>query len=313
MVVHLISPDQRYDGLYLSNYATLRVRDELARIKGVGEARAVGAGEYAMRVWLDPDKVAALNLTASDVVRAIREQNVQVAAGQLGAPPAPNAAEFQLLIDTRGRLVTEDEFANIVVKTGDAGQITRLRDVARVELGVEQLRAARIARRQARRGARRSSSCRAAMRSRSPTTCAPKMAELAKGFPGGRDVRDRLRPDRVRAPVDRRRRAHAVRGARARRARSAAVPADVARVDHSARGRARVARRHGGRHACVRLLAERAVAVRPRARDRHRRGRRDRRGRERGAQHRARARSPSPPRSRRCARSRARSSPRRSC
>ncbi|HVS22902.1 MAG TPA: efflux RND transporter permease subunit, partial [Gammaproteobacteria bacterium] len=135
MVVHLISPDQRYDGLYLSNYALLRVRDELARIKGVGEARAVGAGEYAMRVWLDPDKVAALNLTASDVVRAIREQNVQVAAGQLGAPPAPNAAEFQLLIDTRGRLVTEDEFQNIVVKAGDAGQITRLKDVARVELG----------------------------------------------------------------------------------------------------------------------------------------------------------------------------------
>jgi multidrug efflux pump len=135
MVVHLVSPDHRYDGLYLSNYALLRVRDELARIKGVGEARAVGAGEYAMRVWLDPDKVAALNLTASDVVHAIREQNVQVAAGQLGAPPAPNAAEFQLLIDTQGRLVTEDEFSNIVVKTGDAGQITRLKDVARVELG----------------------------------------------------------------------------------------------------------------------------------------------------------------------------------
>jgi multidrug efflux pump len=135
MVVHLVSPDHRYDGLYLSNYAVLRVRDELARIKGVGEARAVGAGEYAMRVWLDPDKIAALNLTASDVVRAIREQNVQVAAGQLGAPPAPNAADFQLLIDTQGRLVTEDEFENVIVKTGDYGQITRLKDVARVELG----------------------------------------------------------------------------------------------------------------------------------------------------------------------------------
>jgi multidrug efflux pump len=135
MVVHLISPDGRYDGLYLSNYAALRVRDELARIEGVGEARVFGAGEYAMRVWLDPDKVAALNLTASDVVGAIREQNVQVAAGQLGSPPTPNAADFQLLIDTQGRLVTEDEFENIIVKTGDAGQITRLRDVARVELG----------------------------------------------------------------------------------------------------------------------------------------------------------------------------------
>jgi multidrug efflux pump len=135
MVVHLVSPDGRYDGLYLSNYAALRVRDELARIDGVGEARVFGAGEYALRVWLDPDKVAALNLTASDVVGAIREQNVQVAAGQLGAPPAANAADFQLLIDTQGRLVTEDEFENIIVKTGDAGQITRLRDVARVELG----------------------------------------------------------------------------------------------------------------------------------------------------------------------------------
>jgi multidrug efflux pump len=135
MVVHLVSPDGRYDGLYLSNYAALRVRDELARIDGVGEARVFGAGEYALRVWLDPDKVAALNLTASDVVGAIREQNVQVAAGQLGAPPAANAADFQLLIDTQGRLVTEDEFENIIVKTGHAGQITRLRDVARVELG----------------------------------------------------------------------------------------------------------------------------------------------------------------------------------
>jgi multidrug efflux pump len=135
MVVHLVSPDKRYDGLYLSNYAALRVRDELARISGVGEARTVGAGEYAMRVWLDPDKVAALNLTASDVVDAIREQNVQVAAGQFGAPPTPGAADFQLLIDTQGRLVTEDEFENIIVKTGDVGQITRLRDVARVELG----------------------------------------------------------------------------------------------------------------------------------------------------------------------------------
>jgi multidrug efflux pump len=135
MVVHLVSPDHRYDMLYLANYANLHVRDELARIEGVGEARVFGAGEYAMRIWLDPEKVAALNLTASDVVRKIREQNVQVAAGQLGAPPEANAADFQLLIDTQGRLVDEEEFENIVVKTGDHGQITRLGDVARVELG----------------------------------------------------------------------------------------------------------------------------------------------------------------------------------
>jgi multidrug efflux pump len=135
MVVHLVSPDNRYDMLYLANYATLRVRDELARIEGVGEARVFGAGDYAMRVWLDPDKVAALNLTASDIVNKIREQNVQIAAGQLGAPPAPNAADFQLLIDTQGRLVTEEEFQDIIVKSGEHGQITRLRDIARVELG----------------------------------------------------------------------------------------------------------------------------------------------------------------------------------
>jgi multidrug efflux pump len=135
LVVHLVSPDNRYDMLYLSNYATLRVRDELRRIDGVGDAQVFGAGEYSMRVWLDPEKVAALNLTATDVVRAIRQQNVQVAAGQLGSPPAPNAAQFQLLVDTQGRLVTEEEFEHIVIKTGERGQITRLKDVARVELG----------------------------------------------------------------------------------------------------------------------------------------------------------------------------------
>jgi multidrug efflux pump len=135
LLVHLVSPDNRYDMLYLANYATLRVRDELARIDGVGDARVFGAGEYAMRVWLDPDKVAALNLTASDVVRAIRAQNLQVAAGQLGAPPAAGGADFQVLIDTQGRLVSEEEFQNVAVKVGANGEITRLRDVARVELG----------------------------------------------------------------------------------------------------------------------------------------------------------------------------------
>ena len=135
MVVHLISPNKRYDMLYLSNYATLRVKDELARLDGVGDVQLFGAGNYSMRVWLDPDKVAARNLTAGDVVKAIREQNVQVAAGALGAPPTPNAADFQLAINTKGRLVSEEDFGAIVVRAGDAGQITRLRDVARIELG----------------------------------------------------------------------------------------------------------------------------------------------------------------------------------
>ncbi len=101
MVVHLVSPDERYDMLYLSNFAHLQVRDELARIAGVGSAQVFGAGEYSMRVWLDPDRLASRQLTATDVVRAIREQNVQVAAGVLGAPPAPTDTTFQLSINAR--------------------------------------------------------------------------------------------------------------------------------------------------------------------------------------------------------------------
>jgi multidrug efflux pump len=135
MVVHLISPDKRYDMLYLSNYAQLRIKDNLARIDGVGDVPMFGSGPYAMRVWLDPEKVASRSLTAGDVLRAIREQNVQVAAGQLGAPPAPGRADFQLAINAQGRLTDEDDFRNIIIKTGEGGEITRLGDVARVELG----------------------------------------------------------------------------------------------------------------------------------------------------------------------------------
>ena len=135
MVVHLVSPGERYDMLYLSNYAHLRVKDEITRIGGVGAAQVFGAGEYSMRVWLDPDRLASRHLTTSDVIRAIREQNLQVAAGVLGAPPAPSDASFQLSINTQGRLTTEAEFSNIVVRATGEGQITRLSDVARLELG----------------------------------------------------------------------------------------------------------------------------------------------------------------------------------
>ena len=134
MVVHLFSPDNRYNETYLRNYAVLQVKDELARIQGVGQVLVFGAGDYAMRVWLDPQKVAARSLSASDVVRAIREQNVQVAAGVLGAPPMPVKVDYQLTVNARGRLVDEEEFGAIVVKTGAAGELTRLRDVARIEL-----------------------------------------------------------------------------------------------------------------------------------------------------------------------------------
>jgi multidrug efflux pump len=134
LVVQLRSPDDRYDELYLRNYAVLHVRDELSRIQGVGDAKIIGSGDYAMRLWLDPDKIAALGMTAGDVVEAVREQNVQVSAGQLGAPPNPSGSDFLLSINAQGRLVTEEEFGDVIVKTGSQGQVTRLRDVARVEM-----------------------------------------------------------------------------------------------------------------------------------------------------------------------------------
>src|SRR3954471_3694497 len=135
MVVHLISPNSRYDEVYLRNYATLQVKDVLARVPGAGEVRVFGSGDYAMRVWLNPDKLAARNLTASDVVAAIREQNVQVAAGAIGQQPVKNAVDFEMQINAKGRLVTEEEFGNIIVKTDTNGAKTLLKDVSRLELG----------------------------------------------------------------------------------------------------------------------------------------------------------------------------------
>ncbi len=135
LFIALISPDQRYDELFLNNYATLQIRDELARLDGVGEVGTFGAGDYSMRIWLDPEKLRARNLTTNDVVAAIREQNVQVAAGQIGQPPAPKGQNFQYTINTLGRLESVRQFEDIIVKTAPGGRITRTKDVARVELG----------------------------------------------------------------------------------------------------------------------------------------------------------------------------------
>ena len=136
MVVHLLSPDQRYDPLYISNYAYLQVRDELSRIPGINDVLVWGAGEYSMRLWLDPDLIAARGLTAGDVITAVREQNVQVAAGSVGQAPDSTAA-FQVTVNTLGRLTDEEQFGDIIIRTGDNGQVTRLRDVARVEMGAD--------------------------------------------------------------------------------------------------------------------------------------------------------------------------------
>ena len=135
MVVHLLSRDGRYDELYLRNYAVLNLKDNLQRIPGMGEVMVFGAGDYAMRVWLDPSKLAARKLTVTDVIAAIREQNQQVAAGVVGGPPIAKEAEFQLSVNAQGRLANEEEFGNIVLATTPEGGVLRLHDVARVELG----------------------------------------------------------------------------------------------------------------------------------------------------------------------------------
>jgi multidrug efflux pump len=135
MVVHLVSPNNRYDITYLRNYAALNVKDRLARLPGVGQVQMWGGGEYAMRAWLDPHKMAERGLAAGDVVRAIREQNVQAAAGVVGASPGLPGVDLQLSINAQGRLQNDEEFGEIIVKTGTDGAVTRLRDVARLELG----------------------------------------------------------------------------------------------------------------------------------------------------------------------------------
>ena len=135
LVIHLISPDERYDSLFLGNYAVLNIRDQLKRVDGVGDTRVFGSDEYAMRVWMDPDKLAARGLTASDVVAAIRTQNVQVAAGSVGQPPGTASSAFQLTVTSQSRLRSVEEFNNIIIRTESDGSMVRLGDVARLDLG----------------------------------------------------------------------------------------------------------------------------------------------------------------------------------
>ncbi len=137
MVVHLKSPSERYDMLYLRNYANLNVKDQLAKISGVGSVRLFGSGDYAMRVWLNPEKVAERGLTAQEVTNAIRSQNVQVAAGIIGGPPYDNKVLLQMPLNVKGRLETAEEFEDIIIKRDTNGIITKLKDVARIELDAQ--------------------------------------------------------------------------------------------------------------------------------------------------------------------------------
>ncbi len=135
LMVSLTSPNETYDRYYLSNYITLRLLDEISRIDGVGDVQAYGAGDYSMRLWLDPDLLMARDLTTSDVMQALNEQNVQVAAGRIGASPAPKGQGFEYSISTLGRLNDPEQFGNIIIKQAEGGRFTRVKDIARVEMG----------------------------------------------------------------------------------------------------------------------------------------------------------------------------------
>ncbi len=137
LVIGLVSPDKRYDSIYLSNYALIQIKDSLARLPGVGDIVVFGARDYSMRLWLNPDKLAARQLTAGDVIKAVREQNIQVAAGVIGQPPSDNTAQFQYTVSTLGRLMNAEEFADIVIHQDEQGRFIRLKDVARIELGAK--------------------------------------------------------------------------------------------------------------------------------------------------------------------------------
>ena len=285
MVVHLLSPNDRYDMTYLRNYAVLNVKDRLARIDGVGQVLLFGSGDYSMRVWLDPQKVAELGLSASDVVNEIRAQNVQAAAGVVGASPGLPNLDLQLSVNARGRLQTEEEFGDIVIKSGANGEVTHLRDVARIELGASEY----------------------ALRSlldNKPAVAVPifqapgsnaiaisdnvrkAMAELKSSMPEGVDYEIVYDPTQfVRASIEAV--VHTLLEAVAlvvlvvivflQTWRASIIPlvAVPVSIDRHVRGDVR-----------VRLLDQRADAVRPGAGDRHRGRRRHRRGRERRAQHR---------------------------
>jgi multidrug efflux pump subunit AcrB len=136
LALAFFSPDGSHDPLFISNYVTLEIKDEVARLPGVGDINIFGVRDYSMRLWLDPDKMAARSMTAADIVSAVKEQNVQVAAGIVGGPPLPkHGAAFQYTLNAQGRLTEPSEFGDIVVKVGSDGRITRLNDIGRVELG----------------------------------------------------------------------------------------------------------------------------------------------------------------------------------
>ncbi len=282
MVVQLFSPDNSRQQLYLANYATLQIRDALLRVQGVGDVRMPTSRDYAMVIWLDPDRVAARNLTAGEVVDALRAQNVQVAAGVVNQPPVPSQGAFQLNVETLGRLSDPAEFENIIVRTDADGRVTRVSDIARVELTAQTFRAVanfngqpsqpiqilqqpgsnaldtaeRVIEEMKRLGTRLPSASPTTSRSTRPSSSPSSVNEVYKTDPRGRC---------------------------SRRSGRHPFPADVARRDRADPRDPDFAHRHLCRDGGAGLFAEQSVPARSRSGDRHRRRRCDRRRRERRA------------------------------
>ena len=286
LFVTLTSPNATYDSLFLSNYATINLRDELSRLPGVGNVTVFGAGQYSMRVWLDPNKLQARGLMPQDVIQAIQQQSQQVTAGQVGAPPTPAGQAFQYTLNVSGRLDDTSQFENIIVKTGNNGDVTRVRDVGWVELGAQTYSqmfslnnkpAAGI-------GVFQSPGANALEVEKAVEK---KMAELAKAFPQDIDYDTPFDTTKFVAGLDQRGLQDADRGRPAGAGRDPDLPAGLARDagagDHGAGDDHRRLRRDGG----ARLHRQPLDAVCDRARDRHRGRRRHRRGRGRRAQYRA--------------------------
>ena len=283
MVVHIYSPDSSRDQLYLSNYTLLNIRDRLARLEGVGDLRLFGAREYSMRVWLDPNRISALGLTAGEVVQALRSQNVQVAGGVLDRPPSAQQGAYEIGVQLLGRLTDPAQFGDVLIKSADEGRLVRVRDVGRIELGaVDYSTNAYLDDKPAvampifqRPG---SNALETARGVRSAD------GESPPAVPARARLRHRLQPFGVHRGVGAGSSENHLRGRDPRGRRRGPLPSVVARVGHSARRDSRVAHRHVRGAPGVRLLAEHALAVRARPRDRHRRGRCDRGGGGRGTQ-----------------------------
>ena len=285
LFVTLTSPNATYDSLFLSNYATINIRDELSRLSGVGNVTVFGAGQYSMRVWLDPNKLQVRGLMPQDVISAIQQQSQQVTAGQVGAPPTPAGQAFQYTLNVNGRLDDKSQFEDIIVKTGNNGDVTRVRDVGWVELGAQTYSQIFSLNNKPATGIGVFQSP-GANALEVEKAVEKKMAELAKAFPQDIEIRHAVRHHQIRLGIDQRGLQDADRGRPARAGRDPDLPAGLARDagagDHGAGDDHRRLRGDGG----ARLHRQHLDAVCDRARDRHRGRRRHRRGGGRRAQYR---------------------------